>query len=195
MCAIRSGSARSFNTQYGHLSPESSQDEDDEDDGVEEEVRRQQREIVVHEKEMEEKVQHERGRPERRKTQRIEYGRTDEDEEERKRLEKELEELNRQELEDEMEKEEKRKAQDESDRQSVILEMIGGLKPPSGSRARSVPRGRRREKVAVEVNAAERGRSPGRGSRYIRKQLLKIYISRLIPRSRFSSLDDQPSPA
>ena len=174
MCAIRSGSARSFNTQYGHLSPESSQDEDDEDDGVEEEVRRQQREIIVHEKEKEEKVQHERGRPERRKTQRIEYGgRVDEDEEERKRLEKELEELNRQELEDEMEKEEKRKAQDESDRQSVILEMIGGLKPPSGSRARSVPRGRRREKVAVEVNAVERGRSPGRGSRYIGKKIVE----------------------
>ena len=158
---IRSGSARSFNTQYGHLSPASSQDEDDEEDGVEEEEARsrKQRGILVEEQE---KI--ERGRPERRKTQRIEYGRgVDEDEEERKRLENELDELNRQQLEDEMEKEaeQKRKAQDESDRQSVILEMIGGLKPPSGSRARSVPRGRRREKVAVEVNAPERGRSPG----------------------------------
>ena len=112
---------------------------------------------------MQEQQKVERGRPERRKTQRIEYGRVDEDEdeEERKRLEKELEELNRQQLEEEAEKEEKGKAQDESDRQSVILEMIGGLKPPSGSRARSVPRGRRREKVVVEVNATERGRSPG----------------------------------
>ena len=123
----------------------------------EEARRREQREILV----VQEQQKVERGRPERRKTQRIEYGRVDEEEEERKRLEKELEELNRQQLEEEAEKEEKRKAQDESDRQSVILEMIGGLKPPSGSRARSVPRGRRREKVVVEVNATERGRSPG----------------------------------
>ena len=123
----------------------------------EEARRREQREILV----VQEQQKVERGRPERRKTQRIEYGRVDEDEEERKRLEKELEELNRQQLEEEAEKEEKGKAQDESDRQSVILEMIGGLKPPSGSRARSVPRGRRREKVVVEVNATERGRSPG----------------------------------
>ena len=127
---------------------------------MEEEARRQQKEEILLVQEHQ-KVQSERGRPERRKTQRIEYGRVDKDEEERKRLEKELEELNRQQLEEETEKEEKRKAQDESDRQSVILEMIGGLKPPSGSRARSVPRGRRREKVAVEVNATERGRSPG----------------------------------
>ena len=129
---------------------------------MEEDARsRKQRELLVEEQE---EVQQERGRPERRKTQRIEYGRgVDEEEEERKRLEKELDELNKQQLEDEVEKEreEKRKAQDESDRQSVILEMIGGLKPPSGSRARSVPRGRRREKVTVEVNATERGRSPG----------------------------------
>ena len=123
----------------------------------EEARRREQREILV----VEEQQKVERGRSERRKTQRIEYGRVDEDEEERKRLEKELEELNRQQLEEEAEKEEKGKSQDESDRQSVILEMIGGLKPPSGSRARSVPRGRRREKVVVEVNATERGRSPG----------------------------------
>ena len=108
----------------------------------EEARRREQREILV----VQEQQKVERGRPERRKTQRIEYGRVDEDEEERKRLEKELEELNRQQLEEE--KEEKRKGQDESDRQSVILEMIGGLRPPSGSRARSMPRGRRREKVA-----------------------------------------------
>ena len=123
----------------------------------EEARRREKKEILV----VEEQQKVERGRPERRKTQRIEYGRVDEEEEERKRLEKELEELNRQQLEEEAEKEDKRKAQDESDRQSVILEMIGGLKPPSGSRARSVPRGRRREKVVVEVNATERGRSPG----------------------------------
>ena len=123
----------------------------------EEARRREQREILV----VQEQQKVERGRPERRKTQRIEYGRVDEEEEERKRLEKELEELNRQQLEEEAEKEEKGKAQDESDRQCVILEMIGGLKPPSGSRARSVPRGRRREKVVVEVNATERGRSPG----------------------------------
>ena len=65
-----------------------------------------------------------------------------------------MEELNRQQAEDEIRKdeEEKKKVQDENDRQSVILEMIGGLKPPSGSRARSVPRGRRREKVAAEVS-------------------------------------------
>ena len=70
------------------------------------------------------------------------------------KLEKELEELNSQQEEDEIRKdeEEKKKVQDENDRQSVILEMIGGLKPPSGSRARSVPRGRRREKVAAEVS-------------------------------------------
>ena len=125
---------------------------------MEEEARRQQKEEILV---VQEQQKVERGRPERRKTQRIEYGRVDEEEEERKRLEKALEELNRQQLEEEAEKEEKRKAQDESDRQSVILEMIGGLKPPSGSRARSVPRGRRREKVVVEVNATERGRSPG----------------------------------
>ena len=155
----RSGSARSFNTQYGHHSPASSQEEDEEDDGEEEGARRKQQE-----KEKGEKVQTERGRPERRKTQRIEYGgRVDEDEEERKRLEKELEELNRQQLEEDVAKqeEEKKKAQDESDRQSAILEMIGGQKPPSGSRARSVPRGRRREKVVADVIATERGRSPG----------------------------------
>ena len=109
------------------------------------ESRRNPGEIQVAEEQ--EKVQSERGRPERRKTQRIEYGRgVDEEEEERKRLEKELKELNMQQLEEE--KEEKSKGQDESDRQSVILEMIGGLRPPSGSRARSMPRGRRREKVA-----------------------------------------------
>ena len=103
----------------------------------------------MQEQQKEEKV---RGRPERRKTQRIDYNQIDE--EERKRLEKELEELNRQQAEDEIRKdeEEKKKVQDENDRQSVILEMIGGLKPPSGSRARSVPRGRRREKVAAEVS-------------------------------------------
>ena len=120
---------------------------------MEEEARRQQKEEILLVQEHQ-KVQSERGRPERRKTQRIEYGRVDEDEEERKRLEKELEELNRQQAEDEIRKheEEKKKVQDENDRQSVILEMIGGLKPPSGSRARSVPRGRRREKVVAEVS-------------------------------------------
>ena len=150
--SFRSGSARSFNTQYGHLSPESSADEAGEEDEVEEEARahqEQQKDVLVQEQQKEEKV---RGRPERRKTQRIDYNQIDE--EERKRLEKELEELNRQQAEDEIRKdeEEKKKVQDENDRQSVILEMIGGLKPPSGSRARSVPRGRRREKVAAEVS-------------------------------------------
>ena len=150
--SFRSGSARSFNTQYGHLSPESSADEAGEEDEVEEEARAhqgQQKDVLVQEQQKEEKV---RGRPERRKTQRIDYNQIDE--EERKRLEKELEELNRQQAEDEIRKdeEEKKKVQDENDRQSVILEMIGGLKPPSGSRARSVPRGRRREKVAAEVS-------------------------------------------
>ena len=146
--SFRSGSARSFNTQYGHLSPESSADEAGEEDEVEEEA--QQKDVLVQEQQKEEKV---RGRPERRKTQRIDYNQIDEAEEERKRLEKELEELNRQQAEEEIRKdeEEKKKVQDENDRQSVILEMIGGLKPPSGSRARSVPRGRRREKVAAEV--------------------------------------------
>ena len=149
---FRSGSARSFNTQYGHLSPESSADEAGEEDEGEEEARAhqgQQKDVLVQEQQKEEKV---RGRPERRKTQRIDYNQIDE--EERKRLEKELEELNRQQAEDEIRKdeEEKKKVQDENDRQSVILEMIGGLKPPSGSRARSVPRGRRREKVAAEVS-------------------------------------------
>ena len=152
--SFRSGSARSFNTQYGHLSPESSADEAGEEDEVEEEVRAHQdhqKEVLVQEQQKEEKV---RGRPERRKTQRIDYNQIDEAEEERKRLEKELEELNRQQAEDEIRKdeEEKKKVQDENDRQSVILEMIGGLKPPSGSRARSVPRGRRREKVVAEVS-------------------------------------------
>ena len=162
--SFRSGSARSFNTQYGHLSPESSADEAGEEDEVEEEarahqdqqkdvlVREQQKDVLVQEQQKEEKV---RGRPERRKTQRIDYNQIEEAEEERKRLEKELEELNRQQEEDEIRKhdeEEKKKVQDENDRQSVILEMIGGLKPPSGSRARSVPRGRRREKVAAEVS-------------------------------------------
>ena len=151
---LRSGSARSFNTQYGHLSPESSADEAGEEDEVEEEARAhqgQQKDVLVQEQQKEEKV---RGRPERRKTQRIDYNQIEEAEEERKRLEKELEELNRQQAEDEIRKdeEEKKKVQDENDRQSVILEMIGGLKPPSGSRARSVPRGRRREKVAAEVS-------------------------------------------
>ena len=151
---FRSGSARSFNTQYGHLSPESSADEAGEEDEVEEEERahqEQQKDVLVQEQQKEEKV---RGRPERRKTQRIDYNQIEEAEEERKRLEKELEELNRQQAEDEIRKdeEEKKKVQDENDRQSVILEMIGGLKPPSGSRARSVPRGRRREKVAAEVS-------------------------------------------
>ena len=150
---FRSGSARSFNTQYGHLSPESSADEAGEEDEVEEEARAhqgQQKDVLVQEQQKEEKV---RGRPERRKTQRIDYNQIDEAEEERKRLEKELEELNRQQ-EDGIRKhdEEKKKVQDENDRQSVILEMIGGLKPPSGSRARSVPRGRRREKVVAEVS-------------------------------------------
>ena len=149
--SFRSGSARSFNTQYGHLSPESSADEAGEEDEVEEEARAhqgQQKDVLVQEQQKEEKV---RGRPERRKTQRIDYNQIDE--EERKRLEKELEELNRQQEEDEIRKdEEKKKVQDENDRQSVILEMIGGLKPPFGSRARSVPRGRRREKVAAEVS-------------------------------------------
>ena len=151
---FRSGSARSFNTQYGHLSPESSADEAGEEDEVEEEARahqEQQKDVLVQEQQKEEKV---RGRPERRKTQRIDYNQIEEAEEERKRLEKELEELNRQQGEEEIRKdeEEKKKVQDENDRQSVILEMIGGLKPPSGSRARSVPRGRRREKVAAEVS-------------------------------------------
>ena len=151
---FRSGSARSFNTQYGHLSPESSADEAGEEDEVEEEagaLQDQQKDVLVQEHQKEEKV---RGRPERRKTQRIDYNQIDEAEEERKRLEKELEELNRQQEEDEIRKleEEKKKVQDDNDRQSVILEMIGGLKPPSGSRARSVPRGRRREKVAAEVS-------------------------------------------
>ena len=148
--SFRSGSARSFNTQYGHLSPESSADEAGEEQEVEEEAR-QEKDVLVREQQKEEKV---RGRPERRKTQRIDYNQIDEAEEERKRLEKELEELNRQQAEDEIRKdeEEKKKVQDENDRQSVILEMIGGLKPPSGSRARSVPRGRRREKVVAEVS-------------------------------------------
>ena len=152
--SFRSGSARSFNTQYGHLSPESSADEAGEEDEVEEDARahqEQQKDVLVQEQQKEEKV---RGRPERRKTQRIDYNQIDEAEEERKRLEKELEELNRQQAEDGVRKdeEEKKKVQDENDRQSVILEMIGGLKPPSGSRARSVPRGRRREKVVAEVS-------------------------------------------
>ena len=68
--SFRSGSARSFNTQYGHLSPESSADEAGEEDEVEEEPRaHHQKEVLVQELQKEERV---RGRPERRKTQRIE---------------------------------------------------------------------------------------------------------------------------
>ena len=70
--SFRSGSARSFNTQYGHLSPESSADEAGEEDEVEEEPRAhqdQQKDVLVLEQQKGERV---RGRPERRKTQRIE---------------------------------------------------------------------------------------------------------------------------
>ena len=126
-----------------------------------EEEDRLQMERVLEEKAVEERQEYERRRAERRRTQKIEFHRAEEE----KMLERDEEEKRARQK---REEDESRRNEEETRRRSAILEMIGGvetMKPPTG-RAKSVPRGRRRERgwemteedvVAVE----ERGRSPG----------------------------------